>query len=70
MTYWVFDSWTLGKAIIHRAGCSFCLDGNHRQGTMESNNGTWRGPMTREAAFTLAHGLTRKVTRGCNSCAP
>ncbi|HTK83954.1 MAG TPA: hypothetical protein VL625_02615 [Patescibacteria group bacterium] len=71
MSYWVFDSWSLGKAIIHKSECAFCEEGTHRQGTRDSNNGNWRGPFSeRDEAFVLAKSLTRKIIRGCGTCAP
>ena len=71
MSYWVFDSWSLRKAIIHKSECAYCEGGTHRQGTPESNNGSWQGPFViRDEAFALGKSLGRKTMRGCGTCAP
>jgi len=71
MKYWVFDSWSLGKAIVHKDDCDFCANGTHRQGSRNLRNGTWRGPFAgRAEAFALGRALGRKTMRGCMTCAP
>jgi hypothetical protein len=69
MAYWVYENWTIDKAIVHKAACRFCNDGRGILRTYEGHNGLWHGPFKeRDLAFSAAAQLNREKTRGCEKC--
>jgi hypothetical protein len=69
MDYWVYENWTIDKAIVHKAACRFCKDGRGIHRADEGHNGLWHGPFNeRDLAFRAAAQLNREKTRGCEKC--
>ena len=69
MMYWIYESWSHNKAIVHRGDCEFCQNGTNRQGEKTTRNGSWTGPYATSAiAMAAATKTRRRVIRGCNHC--
>ena len=70
MTYWIYESWSLNKAIVHKADCDFCQNGSNRQGeTRGRANGNWLGPFGDGGkAMEKARATNRGVIRPCKHC--
>ena len=69
MSYWVYESWPLNKAVVHRDDCPFCENGTNKQGASSARNGSWLGPFEKsEDAYTRAETTKRKIRTGCKSC--
>ena len=59
--YYIYENWTLEKAVIHHAACR-----SVRLGTPVTTNGTWYGPyLSRSDAHEFAKSLSRALTRDC-----
>jgi hypothetical protein len=41
---WVYENWTLRKAVLHRGECGACKHGRGQHGGGETENGKWHGP--------------------------
>ena len=70
MRYWVYENWTAeDKAVVHRAVCGFCKDGQGTgKGFLGEKNGRWHGPFaSAEAALSAARTTGREVRR-CSFC--
>lgn len=71
MTYYVYDNWTINKARVHHASCSYCNDGRGIHSNPSGKNSKWHGPFdTVTEADAKAHSLRRVITDHCKSCAP
>ncbi len=71
MNFWVYENWTIDKAIVHKATCSYCNDGAGIHRDSSHKNSEWHGPFSeRGDAFKKADDTKRKDIRGCKSCAP
>ena len=69
MTYWVYENWTIDKAVSHQADCSFCNNGRGVHPDAGTRNGEWHGPFrSREEAATFAGSTGRRVIRPCVHC--
>lgn len=69
--YYVYENWVRNKAIVHRATCGSCNDGNGIHGSRHTKSSTWHGPFdTPAAAFSKAKSCRRVRTEGCKHCAP
>ena len=69
MSYWIYESWSHNKAIVHNGACEFCQNGTNRQGEKTTRNGSWTGPYATTAiAMTEAVKTRRQIVRGCNHC--
>lgn len=69
MLWYVYESWTHDRAIVHRGDCSYCNDGKGRQAKDSSKNGHWIGPFDSfEAAMSKAKDLARETTMACSLC--
>lgn len=69
MKYWIYESWSHNKAIVHNGSCEFCQNGTHRQGEKNTRNGSWTGPYATPAiAMSAAIKTRRQIIRGCNYC--
>lgn len=68
MKYWVYENWTHGKAIVHKAECGFCNFGKGVRRTF-GNNGKWHGPYkTKEEARLKARQTNRERVAFCIPC--
>lgn len=71
MAYYVYENWTIDKAIVHKGECTFCKDGQGLHGTGGTKNGTWHGPYEMAGeALTKANACKRTRTQGCAVCSP
>ena len=65
--YWIYENWRAAdhKALIHRASCGRCNDGEGWHGGTDSSNGRWIGPFDglEEARANLA-GMPAEVMSG------
>ena len=70
LDYWVYENWTVGKAIVHKAACRFCNDGRGIETAgLSGQNGQWHRPFNeRDLAFRAAAQLNCEQTRGCEKC--
>lgn len=69
--FWVYDNWTINKAIVHRGGCSYCNEGAGIHANPSGRNSKWHGPFeTASSALSKARSLQRLRTDGCSSCSP
>ena len=71
MDYWVYENWAVtreGKAVVHRADCSYCKNGRgcHPKPCGESN-GRWRRFRSLRAAEAAAKATKHPVKR-CSFC--
>jgi hypothetical protein len=67
--YWVYENWTIGKAVIHRSYCTFCNDGRGIHHNAGSRNGKWHGPFESRPAANEAAGKLGQPIRSCSRCA-
>ena len=71
MAYYVYENWTIDKAIVHNSNCAFCRNGYGLHGTGKTKNSTWHGPFESSAdAFTKAKACKRARTDRCSVCSP
>jgi hypothetical protein len=71
MSYFVYENWVRDKAIVHRAECKFCNDGNGLHGSRHTKSSTWHGPYaTPAAAMIKARSCDRGRTDSCEKCSP
>ncbi len=71
VSFWVFESWRLNKAVVHRGECPSCQEGRGVHGVTVRRNSHWLGPYaTRKQAFEKAQRTGRDDVRGCKRCAP
>ena len=44
--FYIYENWQAGphKAVIHRASCAFCKDGQGLAGGSDPKHGKWHGP--------------------------
>ena len=71
MSFWVYENWVRDKAIVHRASCAFCNDGNGLHGSRQTKSSTWHGPFETGAdALDVAKSCRRTRTDGCSACSP
>lgn len=71
MPFYVYENWTIDKAIVHRAECTFCKDGQGLHGTGPTKNSRWHGPFVSAAdALAKARSFRRARTDGCSVCDP
>ncbi len=69
VSFWVFESWHLNKAVVHRGECPSCQQGRGVHGVTVRRNSQWLGPYaTRKQAFEKAHKTGRDDVRGCKRC--
>lgn len=69
--FYVYENWTVDKALIHRAGCSFCRGGAGLHGTGRTKNSAWHGPFdSSAAAMAKAKASGRSRIEGCSVCSP
>ena len=69
--FWVYENWVAEKkAVIHKANCSYCNNGQGTQRNKLGNkNGKWHGPFNSyEEAKILAEGLQDRTVRDCKIC--
>jgi hypothetical protein len=71
MPFYVYDNWTIDKAIVHRGECTFCKDGQGLHGTGPTKNSQWHGPYPSAGeALAKAKSCSRARTDGCSVCGP
>jgi F-type H+-transporting ATPase subunit beta len=71
MGFWVYENWVRDKAIVHRADCAFCNEGNGLHGSRTTKSSTWHGPFgDTHAALDKAKSCRRSRTEGCEKCSP
>ncbi|MGD0556209.1 MAG: hypothetical protein ABSA93_14675 [Streptosporangiaceae bacterium] len=46
--FYVYENWTLRKAVLHRGECRFCNHGRGQRASGETPNGKWHGPYVSE----------------------
>lgn len=69
--FYVYENWTRDKAVLHRAECSFCRNGQGLHVMDSGRNGKWHGPFDdRGTAMAAANGLRHSDTRACSVCRP
>lgn len=69
--FWVYENWAAEKkAVIHKANCSYCNNGQGTQRNKLGNkNGKWHGPFNSyEEAKILAEELQDRTVRDCKIC--
>ena len=72
MNYWVYENYIHNKAVVHRAGCSYCNSGMgiHMYGGRRLRD-HWHGPFDNSVdAQDFAKNTGRADVRGCKVCAP
>jgi F-type H+-transporting ATPase subunit beta len=68
--YYVYENWTVKKARIHLASCSYCNDGRGIHLGAGDRNGQWYGPFhTFQEAHEAANETGQPVSR-CKVCRP
>jgi hypothetical protein len=71
MSYFVYENWVRDKAIVHKAACAFCSNGNGLHGSRLTKSSTWHGPFDSTAdALAIAKSCNRTRTEGCEKCSP
>jgi F-type H+/Na+-transporting ATPase subunit beta len=71
MSFWVYENWVRDKAMVHRADCPFCSNGNGLHGSRKTKSSTWHGPFdSADAALQKAKSCRKTRTEGCASCSP
>jgi len=68
--FYVYENWQAGehKAVIHRASCGHCKDGQGQKGGTDKAYGKWHPPVSSVAAAeALARGTGANV-RYCKTC--
>ena len=71
--FWIYENWVAEKkAVIHKANCSYCNNGQGTQKNKLGNkNGRWHGPFNSyEEVKVVADGLEDREVRDCRSCNP
>jgi hypothetical protein len=69
--FWVYENWPNECATLHRASCSFCLNGRGVRAGGSTDNGQWIGPFESFAeALARAELTRRKDIRRCGNCSP
>jgi hypothetical protein len=69
-SYWIYENWrTDNKAVIHKASCSHCNNGNGIGVKIHGDsNGKWHGAFSTIAeAYSYSLSL-RRPTRTCKHC--
>ena len=69
--YWVYENWVAEKkAVVHRADCGFCRDGQgSHPNKLGNKNGCWHGPFADyQSAYDAAVNLEDRVVRDCARC--
>jgi hypothetical protein len=64
MDYWVYENWTIDKAVVHEAACRFCNDGRGIHRADEGHNGLWHGPFNERTTGDAWSGLAAVSTPG------
>ena len=72
MTFYVYDNARNRRARVHRSGCSWCKDGQGRDGMANPDNGRFYGPF---ATYPGSHNTpdprrTRTDAGDCGHYAP
>lgn len=70
MKYYVYENWTVHKARIHLADCSYCNNGNGIHHDTGEKNGKWHGPFATLDEVTKAANDTREPVSKCKRCKP
>lgn len=71
MSFWVFESKSLNKAVVHRGECPSCQDGLGVHHVTVRRTSWWHGPfVTRKQVFEKARRTRRDDVRGCKRCSP
>ena len=70
MAFWVYENWTVKKAMVHRGECSHCNDGRGTHPGSSDRNGKWHGPFSTLAAATQAAARTGQPVSRCGHCKP
>ena len=69
--YWVYENWTVRRARMHMAGCSFCNNGKGFRQEDSGRNGRWLGPFAeRKAAVAALEGTGQPDRAPCAVCGP
>lgn len=67
--FWVYENWTLRKAVLHRGECGACKRGRGQHGGGETKNGRWHGPYSSaDAARADAPIRATSLKRECGLC--
>jgi len=70
MSHYVYENWTLSKAVVHTGTCGACNEGRGIRLKDSGRNGKWHGPFDdREAAMAFARSRRHPDTRFCARCA-
>jgi hypothetical protein len=71
LEFFVYENWTINKAIVHRGECSFCNRGRGIHLGSGGKNSQWHGPFNEAPqALFFAKRLNRSRTDSCKFCAP
>ena len=71
--YWVYENWVAEKkAVIHRADCGHCREGEgSNPNRLGDKNGCWHGPFPDyRTAHDAAVALPDRDARDCGHCRP
>jgi len=69
MSYWVYENWTIDKAIVHKGDCPYCKDGKGiHPNKEEGRNGKWHGPFDVLAYAGNVAASLNKNARECKFC--
>lgn len=69
--YWIYENWRAEKkAVVHRADCGHCRDGQGSQtNKLGDANGRWHGPFpSYDSAREAAQRLPGREVRDCRHC--
>ena len=66
--FWVYENWTVQKAVLHRGGCGSCNHGRGIWGGGKTPNGKWHGPYASEELAKSAPIQPQREIRGCGLC--
>lgn len=67
MTYWIYENWRAeSKAVIHRASCGFCNDGQgFKPNPLGDQNGKWHGPFSTFEEAERSAKITGRPVKYC-----
>lgn len=69
MSYFVYQNWTRGRAVVHFASCFTCNGGRGVHAGKSRFNGAWHGPFEdKETALDFAQSLREPFTGSCSRC--
>jgi F-type H+-transporting ATPase subunit beta len=66
--FWVYENWTVKKALLHREDCGACKRGLGMWGGGKTPNGQWHGPYASLELAMNAPVRPQRHVRNCGLC--